>query len=178
MKKLLLHACCGPCATYSHRVFEEAGWNVTAYFFNPNIYPEYEFVKRYVELKRYCGKSGLPLVFDFENVELTPGQCSACYGSRLKKTAAFAKENGFEAFSTTLLISPYQDHELIKKTGENVSDEMSVDFVYDDLRTGYRESRIISREHGLYMQKYCGCENSFRQMNERSKKNERLATTA
>jgi len=176
MKKVLLHTCCAPCATYINRWLGEHECAVTAYYYNPNIYPEHEFVKRYAVLKHYAAKIGLPLVFDFDNLKLSPGDCESCYLVRLGKTASYARSNGFEAFTSTLLISPYQDHALIRSVGEQVALDVGIEFVYHDFRDGYKESRIISREFGLYMQKYCGCEKSF--LERRTVKNEQAAPVA
>lgn len=84
-------------------------------------------------------------------------RCGYCYLCRLEKTAKYAKENGFDAFSTTLLISPYQDHELLKKTGDMLSKKYGIEFLYKDFRPGFRYGQNKARELGLYMQKYCGC---------------------
>jgi hypothetical protein len=84
-------------------------------------------------------------------------RCRYCFRLRLRKTAAVAKGEGFDSFTTTLLISPYQKHELLKEIGEEVAREQGIEFYYEDFRTGFRESHRISRELDLYHQKYCGC---------------------
>ncbi len=93
----------------------------------------------------------------FERTAKVDNRCSACYRWRLMETAKSASENGFDAFTTTLSISPYQDHELIRREGVAAGNIHDVEFVYNDLRNGFRESRNTAREIGLYMQKYCGC---------------------
>lgn len=92
---------------------------------------------------------------------LPPERCRLCYLVRLRRTARLARDNGFQAFTTTLLISPYQHHELLKETCEAVASETGVHFLYEDFRTGYRASRQMAREHNLYMQPYCGCTHSL-----------------
>jgi hypothetical protein len=84
-------------------------------------------------------------------------RCGDCFRLRLSKTALVAREKGFDAFTTTLLISPYQKHELLREIGEQIAQREDVEFLYEDLRTGFRESQRISRELNLYHQKYCGC---------------------
>jgi len=86
-----------------------------------------------------------------------PERCLLCYKQRMAKTAEYAKENGFEFFSTTLLISPFQYHEDLKKIGEEVGKEFGVGFYYQDFRPLYKQSREVSKELDLYLQKYCGC---------------------
>ena len=86
-----------------------------------------------------------------------PERCAVCYRLRLERTAAMARERGFDAFSTTLLISPYQDHDLLRRTGEDVAQASGVPFLYEDLRTGWPERGRLTRQYDLYRQQYCGC---------------------
>ena len=88
---------------------------------------------------------------------MTTNLCKMCYRIRLDKAAQFASENGFDAFTTTLLISPYQDHELIIKIAKEKAEKYNTKFYYHDFRPNYREGQNLAREHGLYRQKYCGC---------------------
>ena len=120
----------------------------------------------WVGVKNYDEKIGIPLIIDdyyglrefCKNVvDKLDNRCGYCYLCRLEKTAKYAKENGFDAFSTTLLISPYQDHELLKKTGDMLSKKYGIKFLYKDFRPGFRYGQNKARELGLYMQKYCGC---------------------
>lgn len=91
------------------------------------------------------------------NSPAKPERCRICYRLRLGKTAAMARERGFKAFSTTLLISPYQDHDLLKQVGEEMGAEHGVNFYYEDLRKGWSERGRLTRQYGLYRQQYCGC---------------------
>ena len=158
--------CCAPCATYSCARFTEMGYNVHGLFYNPNIHPYREFLKRLQTLQEYCRQEGISLIaredYELEQYLLatlnnSEGRCRTCYRLRLEETAKTAAEQGFDCFSTTLAISPYQDHEALQLEGEAVAHRFGVNFVYEDLRPGYRESMEISRRLGLYRQPYCGC---------------------
>ncbi|MFW3146747.1 MAG: epoxyqueuosine reductase QueH [Thermoplasmatota archaeon] len=172
---ILLHTCCGPCLTSSRMPFEEEELEITAFWFNPNIHPSTEHEKRLQTLERYLylypmgfiNPEEYPL-HDFLEGQICaaredgenashPSRCRFCYFRRLKRTAQEAKERGFDHFSTTLLLSKYQLHDIIRKTGEEVAEEIGVDFVYKDLRKNWRDSINISRELRLYRQPYCGC---------------------
>ncbi|HHY47143.1 MAG TPA: epoxyqueuosine reductase QueH [Firmicutes bacterium] len=164
--KVLLHTCCAPCTTFCRKSLEEDGMEVTGYFYNPNIHPYKEFERRRDTMKDYAARTGFSVVYhdgyeleDFiRNVVFREAErCRFCYYMRLKKAAEVAKELGADAFSTTLLISPYQKHDLIRATGELVSQEEGIPFLYKDFRSGYRESVRMSRGMGLYRQPYCGC---------------------
>lgn len=135
-------------------------------FFNPNIHPLLEYRRRLegaLEVGRITGvEVALDPTYDpeawFSAVSGTEGtRCRRCIGQRLERTAAHAAVLGYEAFSTTLSISPWQDHDAIRSEGARAGGLHGVDFVYEDLRPLYPESRKLSREWGLYRQKYCGC---------------------
>lgn len=164
--KVLLHTCCAPCTTYTLEHLREAGAEVSAFWFNPNIHPQEEYVKRLRTLQLFAQLKGLPLTeaagYDFEKYfQCVKGKgesrCENCLYLRLSETAETAYSGGFKAFSTTLLISPYQKHDLIKEIGQHAGREKHVEFYYEDLRPGYYESRRMSRDLNLYRQKYCGC---------------------
>ena len=165
--KLLLHTCCAPCTTYVHSELKEAGFKVTGHFYNPNIHPFQEFETRLKMMKLYVAHSGLDVIYDDtyepeDHLHLTLGKaqkerCLACYKLRLYQTAALARQKGFDYFSTTLLISPYQDHEAIIKAGMEMSRLHGVPFFYDDFRKGFHTSKQLAKEMNLYRQKYCGC---------------------
>jgi len=164
--KILLHICCGPCATYSSEFLKENGWKVTGFFYNPNIHPYKEYEKRLNTLKDYAQKMDLSVIYkdeyDLEEflrrvVYREAIRCKFCYHLRLKDTARTAKEKGFDAFTTTLLISPYQDHNLIQEVAGSVAGEVGTTFQYEDFRPGYNQSIQFSREYELYRQSYCGC---------------------
>ncbi len=165
--KLLLHTCCAPCSVYCIKSLRNEGIESTVYWFNPNIHPYMEYKARRDTLKEYTKSIGVNAIFD-ENyglrefcknvVDDLDNRCvKYCYRIRLEQTAKYAKENGYDTFSTTLLISPYQNHEALKKIGEEMAEKYGLIFLYRDFRIGFREGQAEARELGLYMQKYCGC---------------------
>jgi predicted adenine nucleotide alpha hydrolase (AANH) superfamily ATPase len=164
--KILLHLCCGPCAVFPVQHLREAGHEIAGYFYNPNIHPYKEFTRRLDTSREFAAKVGLDLVVDAEyNLEdylagaLAAGgdRCRACYELRLKKAARYAADHGFDCFTTTLLVSPYQRHETIKAVGESAAASENVPFCYIDFRPGWPEGVRISKELELYRQPYCGC---------------------
>ena len=166
MKKILLHTCCAPCATYTVNRLREMGFDITSYWYNPNIHPFTEHRNRLESMRAFAQAIDLPLIvaegYDiiayFRAVVGHEGErCADCFRMRLERTAAVAKENEFPSFTTTLLISPYQKHDLLREVGEEVAKQHGVEFYYQDFRTGFRESQQLSRELDLYHQKYCGC---------------------
>ena len=176
---ILLHACCGPCSTYPTKVLSEAGQDFTLYYFNPNIQPYKEFKKRLATLREFCALKKYKLIVDksYPLEETVRGmlseptvRCAYCYRVRLEQAAKYAKENGFTAFSTTLLVSPYQKHELIKATAEEMSKKYDIPFAYEDYRVGYEEGKQISLDLDMYRQPYCGCIFSERDRYEKRKK--------
>ena len=166
MASILLHACCGPCSTYVVKSLRDRGFKVTAYWYNPNIHPFTEHQRRLEAMQTFARETNLPLIiaegYDMLKyfqaiVGHESSRCPDCYLLRLAKTAEVAHERGFDGFTTTLLISPYQDHNLLRELGEKAAKEHKVNFYYEDFRPGFRESHRISKELGLYHQKYCGC---------------------
>lgn len=165
---LLLHICCGPCATYSVRRLRELRWHVEGFWFNPNIHPYSEHERRRQALEAYAGRIALPLqqadgyeisAF-FRRVAGHEGlgeRCALCYRTRLERTAEEAARRGFAAITTTLLISPYQDRAAIVRIGEEVAAAHGLRFFAENLRRGFVESHRLAREAGLYAQRYCGC---------------------
>jgi predicted adenine nucleotide alpha hydrolase (AANH) superfamily ATPase len=180
--KILLHTCCAPCATYVVKTLRGEGYEPVLYFFNPNIHPYSEFLLREEAVKIFAEKEKLEAIYEGyglrqflrEVVFQEDNRCPICYFIRLKGTANYAKENGFPIFTTTLLISPYQNQALVRKIGEELERETGVSFLYRDFRPGYYESIRLSKELGLYRQKYCGCiyseEEALRQRMERKKR--------
>ena len=165
--KLLLHTCCAPCSVYCIKSLRKEGIEPVVYWFNPNIHPYVEYKTRRDTLKEYTASIGVQAIFD-ENYGLKDfcknvindleNRCvKYCYRVRLEQTAKYAKENGYDTFSTTLLISPYQNHEALKKIGEEMAEKYGLIFLYRDFRPGFRQGQAEARELGLYMQKYCGC---------------------
>ena len=178
--KLLLHACCGPCACYPTEKLTADGVDFTILYFNPNIHPYKEFKHRLSTLREFCEKKEYNLVInkDYALENCVRGmlseptvRCAYCYRLRLRYAAQFAKENGFDAFSSTLLVSPYQKHELIKKAAQAAAEEFDIPFYYEDFRSGYQRGVDISLDMGLYCQQYCGCVFSERDRYELRKKN-------
>ncbi len=115
-------------------------------------------------LEKYAQIKGTKVIYkdyDMENylrgALASPDRCEFCYSLRLTEAAKTARQFGFDAFTTSLLISPYQKHELLARTGEKIANEYGIKFYYEDFREGYRESRELARALELYMQKYCGC---------------------
>lgn len=164
--KILLHICCGPCALYPLSVLREEGLEVTAFFFNHNIHPYQEFVKRRDAARQMAEQEGLPLqVLDsyqldefLANVAAAPDKrCGYCYASRLDAAAAAARVGGFDAFTSSLFYSRYQDHELMRSKALEAAANHGVSFLYRDFRIGWQEGIRRSKELGLYRQQYCGC---------------------
>ena len=165
--KLLLHTCCAPCSVYCIDELRSENIEPTVYWFNPNIHPYMEYKARRDCLKEYTNSINVNAIFE-ENyglddfcknvVNSLETRCQDyCYPVRLEQTAKYAKENGFDTISTTLLVSPYQKHDIIKDLGDVISKKYGVEFLYRDFRVGFREGQAKAREIGLYMQKYCGC---------------------
>lgn len=165
--RLLLHCCCGPCAVGALPLFRAAGYDITGFFYNPNIQPWQEHVARRDSFIKVMEAAGLPYMIDdayplegwLNTVAAEPqDRCGYCYDDRLTRTASQAAGiDGFDAFSTTLLISPYQDHERLRFLGQEMEKGYGPRFAYVDLRPAFREGQQKAREMGLYMQKYCGC---------------------
>jgi len=168
MTKLLLHVCCGPCATATlDWLRAEVTRDITGLFYNPNIHPEAEYLRRRAGMEQVSGVLEVPLrclgeedgLVDYlQQVAFREAErCRVCYAMRLAQTAQQAAADNFEVFSTTLLISPYQNLEEIRKIGEALSKLWGPDFLFADLRPYYPASRQKARDLGLYQQKYCGC---------------------
>ncbi len=163
--KLLLHICCGPCAVYPVKVLKQENTDIYGVFFNPNIHPYMEYKARLESANRFCKTESIPLEelegYGLENflkkAVFAGNRCYECYDTRLDRIALEAKAKGYDAFSTTLLVSPYQKHELLRDIGKKIEDKYEIEFLYRDFREGFREGRQKAREMGLYMQKYCGC---------------------
>ena len=164
--KLLLHACCGPCSIMPLEKLLAAGHDITVYFYNPNIHPYQEYKMRKNTLREYVANLPVTLViedrYDLEGflrqtAQQVEKRCPICYQMRLQQTAAYAQEQGFDAFSTTLLVSTYQNHQAIREIGERMAEQYQVPFHYEDFRPYFQEGQARAKELGLYLQKYCGC---------------------
>ena len=173
--KLLLHCCCAPCSSY---VFEYLAdfFDITAYFFNPNISPKEEYDFRAAELERLISvmpqaKNIKPVVehYDndvfesavkgFENEPEGGKRCLICYRLRLEKAAQYAKKNGFDMFCTTLSISPLKNADALNRIGGAVGEKYGIKYLYSDFKKkeGYKRSCRLSEQYSLYRQNYCGC---------------------
>lgn len=177
-KKLLLHACCAPCSSYTIEYLSEF-FDITLLFYNPNISPESEYLFRAEELKRLvkelelsksvdtviCNYDSTPFYEISRGLENQPEgskRCFLCYSLRLEATAKYAKENNFDYFCTTLSISPYKNAEKLNQIGSELSEKYGIKYLYSDFkkRNGYKRSIELSKEYNLYRQDYCGCEYS------------------
>ena len=165
--KLLLHVCCGPCLIYPLEFLKEKSFSIECFFYNPNIHPYAEYDKRLNTFKDLIKQYRLTAHFyqyDYENFfrrvsfnEHKPERCVICWRLRLTRTAEFAKENNFEFFSTTLLSSPYQDQQALKRIGEDIAKDYTLNFGYFDMRAGFKKAHEEAKKTNLYCQNYCGC---------------------
>ena len=171
VKSVLVHVCCAHCTAYTVDYWRQHGYEVSALWYNPNIHPYLEHQHRLESMQSMAEKDGLTLMFTdsydiieyFRQVAGYEGQrCRLCFNLRLLKTAETARKHGFSAFTTTLLISPHQKHELIQEIGNELAREKGIDFLYADLRKCYSDSRHLTKGLALYRQKYCGCVYSIR----------------
>ncbi|MFA4917431.1 MAG: epoxyqueuosine reductase QueH [Syntrophales bacterium] len=164
--KILLHICCAPCTIYPLKILRQEGYDVSGLFYNPNIHPYLEYKRRLDTLKEYACKEELNVTCTEEyhledflrNVVFREkDRCRYCYYTRLRYAADIARAERFDVFTTTLLYSKYQDHEMIKTIGESLAKEYGLKFYYHDFREGWAEGIKISRELMMYRQPYCGC---------------------
>lgn len=164
---LLMHTCCAPCSVYCIDSLRKEGIEPTLYWYNPNIHPYMEYKSRRDCLKEYSKLVNIQAIFEEEygldefckNVvgDLKNRCTNYCYPLRLRKTFEYAKTNGYDAVTTTLLYSIYQNHDFIKNYMEELSNEFGITFLYRDFRVGFREGQAKARELGLYLQRYCAC---------------------
>ena len=173
--KLLLHVCCGPCSSYVLEYLNNY-FDITIYYYNPNIDTLEEFNKRTEEVNRLVKEAefaeGVKVIvapyekelFDALSIGLEEepeggARCKKCYYLRLKKSCEYAKEKGFDYFTTTLTISPYKDADALNTIGKKLSDEYGINYLYSDFKkkNGYKRSIELSHIFNLYRQDYCGC---------------------
>ncbi|MBE9527969.1 MAG: epoxyqueuosine reductase QueH [Proteobacteria bacterium] len=178
LKKILVHMCCGPCSIIPLKNILKEEFEVHGYFYNPNIHPRGEFEKRLNGTKELAAHMGLDVLCDEEYravdfirgmIESVDGatdeagnppehtRCTYCYADRLEATAKAAKVHGYQAFTSSLLYSKYQNHAEIIELAEGIAAKYGVEFFYRDFREGWVEGIEKSKEIGLYRQKYCGC---------------------
>jgi hypothetical protein len=163
---ILLHSCCGPCSIYPLKKLVENGHRVTGFFYNHNIHPYQEYQRRLTAVREFAAAKELAMIYrDQYNLEeflaavaRNPAErCHYCYFSRMEAAAEKAAELGFDAFTSSLLYSRYQNHEHIRAAGEKAGERHGVEFYYEDFRPGWQDGIRLSKEMGLYRQQYCGC---------------------
>lgn len=170
MQSLLLHTCCAPCSAYVLKLLET--YQVSVFYYNPNIDTLEEYGRRKNECQKYCEKSNIPFIEQeykpdewsmyIEGLESEPEggkRCGRCFDLRLERTAEFAKKNSFDLFATTLSISPHKNSKLINEIGNKTANKVEVSFLEADWKKedGYKKSCEISKDEGFYRQNYCGC---------------------
>jgi len=164
--KILVHICCAPCAIYPIRYLREENSKVMGFFYRHNIHPFKECTRRQKTLEDYARDIDLKMIYQ-EGYELEEflrnvvfresKRCNYCYHERLRSTALLAKRGKFDYFTTTLLYSKFQKHDLIKSIGEAQGKSIGIPFLYKDFRKGWKEGVQISKSLNMYRQKYCGC---------------------
>ena len=172
----MLHACCAPCATHVIDVLSQS-YKLTVLFYNPNIQPANEYKKRLKDIKKLCDIKNIELLLTEYNPEIWlesikgyesepegKERCRVCFNFRFRKAAETAAMAGYSKLTTTLTVSPHKDPKVINSIGRNIADEFGVKFLEEDFKKkdGYKRSCDLSREYGLYKQKYCGCVYSVR----------------
>ncbi len=186
--KLLLHSCCAPCSSYVLEYLSEF-FEITVFYYNPNIYPESEHGKRSMEQRKliremraahrvsflegaYEREKFYRAVAGVEHLREGSERCFRCFELRLRETAQKARKDGYEYFTTTLSISPLKNAEKLNEIGVRLGEEYKVKYLQSDFkkRDGYKRSIELSRKFGLYRQNYCGCEFSYAEAERRSKK--------
>jgi len=163
--RILVHVCCAPCFIPVHKKLNAERHNVVGLWYNPNIHPFMEYRARLEALMKYQKIEKIEIIYkdEYDLKEFLKGQinvedrCSFCYSQRLTETAKTAKEKNFDAFTTTLLESPFQKHDMIKKIGEKTGEENSIKFYYEDFRELHEQGKKEASSLSLYRQRYCGC---------------------
>ncbi|MBW2039596.1 MAG: epoxyqueuosine reductase QueH [Deltaproteobacteria bacterium] len=164
--KVLIHICCANCLIYPLKVLREEGWEVMGFFYNPNIHPYQEYMRRLEAVRDYEKQAEIKVIYrdEYTLEEFLRGivfreenRCRFCYHLRLEATAQVAKRGKFDAFTSTLLHSKHQNHQLIQEIGNAVGKRQGVKFLYRDFRKGWQEGIEESKALGLYRQQYCGC---------------------
>ena len=173
--KLLLHSCCAPCSSHVITLLKDY-FEITILYYNPNIYPEEEYLKRKNEQIKLLEILNIPLMdidYDynefksiakgFEKEKEGGVRCHKCFALRLEKTAFLASKNTFEYYGTTLTVSPHKDSQKINEIGSVISNKYNIKFLYSDFKKkeGYKKSIELSKKYDLYRQEYCGCEFSI-----------------
>lgn len=163
---ILLHVCCGPCALYPLRRLRDQDHEVIGLFYNPNIHPFQEFSRRLDAVRQFAEATGCSVEIDDcyglhdylrRAVFHEQKRCTLCYEMRLIRTVEMALAEGFDAFTTTLLYSKYQNHQMLRRQCEQLAEAHGISFYYEDFRLGWQQGRGESIDMGLYRQPYCGC---------------------
>lgn len=184
---LLLHSCCAPCSSYVLEYLSRY-FQITVFYYNPNIYPPEEFFKRRTEQERfisllpaenpigfigaeYESESFYEAVKGLEKIPEGGERCFACYRLRLERTAQLAAEKGFDFFTTTLSISPHKNAGKLNEIGGELAEKYGVSYLFSDFKkkNGYKRSTELSKIYGIYRQNYCGCVFSMRETEERNR---------
>lgn len=164
--KLLLHICCGPCAIYPVKILREMDIDVMGFFYRHNIHPFTECMRREDNLRRYADAIDLKVIYQtdykmeqfLQSIVFRENQrCRYCYHDRLQAAALVARKGKFEGFTTTLLYSKFQKHDLIVQTGEAMAKKYGLKFFYHDFREGWKYGIEESKRLDMYRQQYCGC---------------------
>ena len=174
--RMLLHSCCATCAAFPLELLKDS-FDVSLFYYNPNIFPEEEYYRRLDDIRILAGIAGITLINgEYDKIEWSKAtkhlagepeggrRCTLCFGFRLKKTAETAKEKGFDIFGTTLSISPHKDSKVIVRTGDCLAARFGIDFYRADLKKkdGFKKAMSLSRRYSFYRQNYCGCKYSIR----------------
>ena len=188
---LLLHSCCAPCSSYVLEYLSQY-FEVTVFYYNPNIYPESEYTKRVLEQQKLISEMHFkhPVTFiagnydsekfynmarGLENVKEGGERCFKCYELRLREAAKIAKNGEYDFFTTTLSISPLKNAQKLNEIGMLLAEEYGIEYLLSDFKkkNGYKRSVELSEQYGLYRQDYCGCVFSMKERNEAENKNKK-----
>jgi predicted adenine nucleotide alpha hydrolase (AANH) superfamily ATPase len=166
-KRVLLHICCGPCAIYPVQVLQDQGYEVVGLYFNPNIHPLQEYLKRREGVEAVADKLDFKVIYKDKDYDPATylravafrenNRCFHCYALRLEKAWSVAKRGGFDCFSTTLLYSKFQKHQTIAHLGRDMAGQGKTTFLYRDFREGWQQGIDLSKKWNIYRQQYCGC---------------------
>jgi len=180
MKKLLLHTCCAPCLSYVNKRLKDNDYQPIIFFYNPSIQGKIEYLNRLKDVQTFCGDNNLEIVvpeydekeffspiepwMDSKSIKYISDKnrfkrkrCEFCYELKIKKTVLEAKKRRLKSFSSTLLASPYQDHDFLDYISSLLAKGNKIEFVYEDFRKGFWQGRNNSRSHKYLVPTYCGC---------------------
>lgn len=164
--RVLMHVCCAPCAEYPVMVLRDEGCDMDLLYFNPNIHPSEEWALRLENVRLYAEKKGLRVFVDERCSEerwrnhrspYKEDHCAMCYFMRMDFAARFAAEHGYDSFTSSLFVSPYQNFEKLRDSARKAAERYGIPFLERDFREGFRRGQEMAKEDGLYCQKYCGC---------------------